>query len=175
MTAPLSAIKVIEIGTLIAAPFAARMLAEFGAEVIKIEAMGQGDPLRKWRKLHEGTSLWWYLQSRNKKSLALNLKSAEGIELVKQLAGDADVIIENLRPGALEKLGLGWDVLHALNPNLTLCVSPATARMVLTATGRALVRSAKRWAASATPPAIPIRHRRGSASASAIRWPRCTR
>ncbi|WP_339100437.1 CaiB/BaiF CoA-transferase family protein [Pseudomonas atacamensis] len=120
MTAPLSAIKVIEIGTLIAAPFAARMLAEFGAEVIKIEAMGQGDPLRKWRKLHEGTSLWWYLQSRNKKSLALNLKSAEGIELVKQLAGDADVIIENLRPGALEKLGLGWDVLHALNPNLTL-------------------------------------------------------
>ncbi len=103
MTAPLSAIKVIEIGTLIAAPFAARMLAEFGAEVIKIEAMGQGDPLRKWRKLHEGTSLWWYLQSRNKKSLALNLKSAEGIELVKQLATDADVLIENLRPGALEK------------------------------------------------------------------------
>ncbi|WP_095195448.1 CaiB/BaiF CoA-transferase family protein [Pseudomonas sp. Irchel 3A7] len=120
MTAPLSAIKVIEIGTLIAAPFAARMLAEFGAEVIKIEAMGQGDPLRKWRKLHEGTSLWWYLQSRNKKSLALNLKSAEGIELVKQLATSADVLIENLRPGALEKLGLGWDVLHALNPNLTL-------------------------------------------------------
>jgi crotonobetainyl-CoA:carnitine CoA-transferase CaiB-like acyl-CoA transferase len=101
MTAPLSAIKVIEIGTLIAAPFAARMLAEFGAEVIKIEAMGQGDPLRKWRKLHEGTSLWWYLQSRNKKSLALNLKSPEGIELVKQLATSADVLIENLRPGAL--------------------------------------------------------------------------
>ena len=120
MTAPLSAIKVIEIGTLIAAPFAARMLAEFGAEVIKIEAMGQGDPLRKWRKLHEGTSLWWYLQSRNKKSLALNLKSPEGIELVKQLATSADVLIENLRPGTLEKLGLGWDVLHALNPNLTL-------------------------------------------------------
>ncbi|WP_338525887.1 CaiB/BaiF CoA-transferase family protein [Pseudomonas batumici] len=120
MTAPLSGIKVIEIGTLIAAPFAARMLGEFGAEVIKIESIGQGDPLRKWRKLHEGTSLWWYLQSRNKKSLALNLKSAEGIELVKQLAADADVLIENLRPGALEKLGLGWEVLHALNPKLTL-------------------------------------------------------
>ncbi|MGY2225552.1 CaiB/BaiF CoA transferase family protein [Pseudomonas gingeri] len=120
MTAPLSGIKVIEIGTLIAAPFAARMLGEFGAEVIKIESIGQGDPLRKWRKLHEGTSLWWYLQSRNKKSLALNLKSAQGIELVKQLATDADVLIENLRPGALEKLGLGWDVLHALNPGLTL-------------------------------------------------------
>ncbi|KIH84842.1 CaiB/BaiF CoA transferase family protein [Pseudomonas batumici] len=120
MTAPLGGIKVIEIGTLIAAPFAARMLGEFGAEVIKIESIGQGDPLRKWRKLHEGTSLWWYLQSRNKKSLALNLKSAEGIELVKQLAADADVLIENLRPGALEKLGLGWEVLHALNPKLTL-------------------------------------------------------
>ncbi len=120
MTAPLSGIKVIEIGTLIAAPFAARLMAEFGAEVIKIEAMGQGDPLRKWRKLHEGTSLWWYLQSRNKKSLALDLKSPEGLGLIKQLLGDADVLIENLRPGGLEKLGLGWDVLHALNPKLTL-------------------------------------------------------
>ncbi|MBC3303691.1 CoA transferase [Pseudomonas sp. SWRI18] len=120
MTAPLSGIKVIEIGTLIAAPFAARLMADFGAEVIKIEAMGQGDPLRKWRKLHEGTSLWWYLQSRNKKSLALDLKSPQGLELIKQLLGDTDVLIENLRPGGLEKLGLGWDVLHALNPKLTL-------------------------------------------------------
>ncbi len=119
MTA-LSGIRVIEIGTLIAAPFAARIMAEFGAEVIKIETLGQGDPLRKWRKLHEGTSLWWYLQSRNKKSLALNLKSPEGIAIVKQLAESADVLIENLRPGALEKLGIGWDVLHALNPKLTL-------------------------------------------------------
>ena len=119
MTA-LSGIRVIEIGTLIAAPFAARIMAEFGAEVIKIESLGQGDPLRKWRKLHEGTSLWWYLQSRNKKSLALNLKSPSGIAIVKQLAESADVIIENLRPGALEKLGIGWDVLHALNPRLTL-------------------------------------------------------
>jgi crotonobetainyl-CoA:carnitine CoA-transferase CaiB-like acyl-CoA transferase len=111
---------VIEIGTLIAAPFAARLMAEFGADVIKIESMGQGDPLRKWRKLHEGTSLWWYLQSRNKKSLALDLKSSEGLDLIKQLLGDADVLIENLRPGGLEKLGLGWEVLHALNPKLTL-------------------------------------------------------
>ena len=120
MTAPLGGIKVIEIGTLIAAPFAARLMAEFGADVIKIESMGQGDPLRKWRKLHEGTSLWWYLQSRNKKSLALDLKSSEGLDLIKQLLGDADVLIENLRPGGLEKLGLGWEVLHALNPKLTL-------------------------------------------------------
>lgn len=120
MTGPLQGVRVIEIGTLIAAPFAARLMGEFGAEVIKIESMGQGDPLRKWRKLHEGTSLWWYLQSRNKKSLSLNLKSPEGIDIVKRLAESADVLIENLRPGALEKLGLGWDVLHALNPKLTL-------------------------------------------------------
>ena len=124
MTGPLQGVRVIEIGTLIAAPFAARLMGEFGAEVIKIESLGQGDPLRKWRKLHEGTSLWWYLQSRNKKSLSLNLKSAEGIDIVKRLAESADVLIENLRPGALEKLGLGWDVLHALNPKLTLvCIS----------------------------------------------------
>lgn len=119
MTA-LTGLRVIEIGTLIAAPFAARLLGEFGAEVIKIESLGKGDPLRKWRKMHEGTSLWWYLQSRNKKSLALNLKSAEGVDIIKQLVASADVLIENLRPGALEKLGLGWEVLHALNPGLTL-------------------------------------------------------
>ncbi|WP_263263729.1 CaiB/BaiF CoA-transferase family protein [Pseudomonas sp. RIT-PI-S] len=120
MSAPLEGIRVLEIGTLIAAPFAARLFAEFGANVIKIESVGQGDPLRKWRKLHEGTSLWWYLQSRNKQSLALNLKAAEGIDIIKRLVADTDVLIENLRPGALEKLGLGWDVLQAINPKLTL-------------------------------------------------------
>lgn len=120
MAGPLQGIKVIEIGTLIAAPFAARLLAEFGAEVIKIEAPGEGDPIRRWRKLHKGTSLWWYLQSRNKKSVSINLKAPEGIALVKQLCEGADVLIENMKPGALEKLGLGWDVLHALNPKLTM-------------------------------------------------------
>lgn len=120
MSGPLQGIRVVEIGTLIAAPFAARLLAEFGAEVIKIEAPETGDPLRKWRKLHEGTSLWWYLQSRNKKSICVNLKSAQGAEVVKRLAADADIVIENLRPGALEKLGIGWDVLHAINPKLTM-------------------------------------------------------
>ncbi|WP_342114752.1 CaiB/BaiF CoA transferase family protein [Pseudoduganella sp. OTU4001] len=120
MAGPLQGIKVIEIGTLIAAPFAARLMAEFGAEVIKIEAPGEGDPIRKWRKLHKGTSLWWYLQSRNKKSISINLKAPEGIALVKQLCEDADVLIENMKPGALEKLGLGWDALHALNPKLTM-------------------------------------------------------
>jgi crotonobetainyl-CoA:carnitine CoA-transferase CaiB-like acyl-CoA transferase len=120
MGGPLQGIRVIEIGTLIAAPFAARLMAEFGADVIKIEAPGNGDPLRKWRKLHEGTSLWWYLQSRNKKSICINLKSPAGVDIVKRLAADADVVIENQRPGALEKLGLGWDVLHAINPKLTM-------------------------------------------------------
>ncbi|MDR5783437.1 CaiB/BaiF CoA-transferase family protein [Caballeronia sp. LZ065] len=120
MSGPLQGIRVIEIGTLIAAPFAARMLAEFGAEVIKIETPNGGDPLRKWRKLHEGTSLWWYLQSRNKKSVCVNLKSPDGAEVIKRLAKDADIVIENMRPGALEKLGLGWDVLHAINPKLTM-------------------------------------------------------
>ena len=119
MSGPLQGIRVIEIGTLIAAPFAARVMAEFGAEVIKIESLG-GDPLRTWRKLHEGTSLWWYLQSRNKKSLVLDLKSLHGLEVVRRLVATADVVIENLRPGGLEKLGLGWDVLSGLNPKLTL-------------------------------------------------------
>ncbi len=120
MSGPLKGIRVLELGVLIAAPFASRLFAEFGAEVIKIEAPDGGDPIRTWRKLHNGTSLWWYLQSRNKKSLALNLKSPEGVEIVKKLASSADVVIENFRPGALEKLGLGWDVLQACNPNLVM-------------------------------------------------------
>jgi crotonobetainyl-CoA:carnitine CoA-transferase CaiB-like acyl-CoA transferase len=95
-------------------------MAEFGAEVIKIEAPESGDPLRKWRKLHRGTSLWWSLQARNKKSIALNLKSQEGQRIAQQLAASADVLIENFRPGMLEKWGLGWDVLSQINPNLTM-------------------------------------------------------
>ena len=96
MPGPLTGIRVIEIGTLIAAPFAGRLMAEFGADVIKIETPGAGDPLRKWRKLHEGTSLWWYLQSRNKKSIALDLKSEAGREVVRKLVASADAVIENL-------------------------------------------------------------------------------
>lgn len=120
MKGPLAGIRVLELGTLIAAPFAARLMAEFGADVVKIEQPGQGDPLRKWRKLHQGTSLWWYLQSRNKKSVALDLKSPDGLAIAKALAAKADVVIENFRPGILEKIGLGWDVLSDLNPKLTL-------------------------------------------------------
>jgi crotonobetainyl-CoA:carnitine CoA-transferase CaiB-like acyl-CoA transferase len=117
---PLAGIRVVELGTLIAAPFAARLFAEFGADVIKVEQPGCGDPLRTWRKLHQGTSLWWYLQSRNKKSVAIDLKSPEGNAIVCRLVAQADVVIENFKPGGLEKLGLGWDVMSALNPNLTL-------------------------------------------------------
>ncbi|WP_151739478.1 CaiB/BaiF CoA transferase family protein [Acinetobacter nosocomialis] len=119
MSLALEKIKVLEIGTLIAAPFATRILGEFGAEVIKIEPIGKGDPLRKWRKLHHGTSLWWYLQSRNKKSLAVNLKSPEAIALIKKMIVDTDILVENMRPGALEKLGLDWETLKSINPKLT--------------------------------------------------------
>lgn len=117
---PLAGLKVIELGTLIAGPFAARICAEFGAQVIKVESPDGGDPLRKWRKLYEGTSLWWFVQARNKQSITLNLKHAEGIAVLKKLLGEADILIENFRPGVLEKLGLGWDVLHALNPKLVM-------------------------------------------------------
>lgn len=117
---PLAGLKVIELGTLIAGPFASRICAEFGAQVIKVESPDGGDPLRKWRKLYEGTSLWWFVQARNKQSLTLNLKHPEGLAILKQLLADADILIENFRPGVLEKLGLSWDTLHALNPKLVM-------------------------------------------------------
>lgn len=113
---PLAGIKVLELGTLIAGPFCSRMLAEFGAEVIKIEAPGDGDPIRKWRVLKDGTSLWWSVQARNKKSLTLNMKDARGRAVARQLALEADIIVENYRPGVLEKWELGYDDLKAVNP-----------------------------------------------------------
>ena len=116
MAGPLVGIKVLELGTLIAGPFAARMFAEFGAEVVKVEDPATGDPIRNWRYLHEGTSLWWYVQARNKKSIALNLKDARAQAIARALALEADVIIENYRPGVLEKWGLGYEQLRAVNP-----------------------------------------------------------
>jgi crotonobetainyl-CoA:carnitine CoA-transferase CaiB-like acyl-CoA transferase len=116
MPGPLSGLKVLELGTLIAGPFAARMFAEFGAEVIKVEDPATGDPIRNWRYLHEGTSLWWYVQARNKKSIALNLKEARAQAIARTLALEADVVIENYRPGVLEKWGLGYEQLRAANP-----------------------------------------------------------
>ncbi len=117
---PLAGVKVIELGTLIAGPFASRICAEFGAEVIKVESPDGGDPLRKWRKLYEGTSLWWFVQARNKQSLTLNLKHEDGREVLRKLLSEADILIENFRPGVLEKLGFGWEALHALNPKLVM-------------------------------------------------------
>jgi formyl-CoA transferase len=117
---PLAGIRILEMGSLIAGPFAAKILGEFGAEVIKIEPPVTGDPLRKWRKLHQGTSLWWQVQSRNKKSVAVDLKSEKGRELVRKLACSCDIVIENFRPGTLEGWDLGWETLSALNPRLIM-------------------------------------------------------
>jgi formyl-CoA transferase len=120
MSGPLAGLRVIELGTLIAGPFCARILAEFGAEVIKIEAPDGGDPLRTWRKLHAGTSLWWMVQSRNKKSVTVNLRTEAGQDIVRRLAREADIVVENFRPGAMEKWGLGYERLSADNPRLIM-------------------------------------------------------
>ncbi len=117
---PLAGLKVVELGTLIAGPFASRLLAEFGAEVVKIESPDGGDPLRKWRKLYEGTSLWWFVQSRNKQSVTVNLKHPQGRDIVRKLVAEADIVVENFRPGVMEKLGLSWEELSALNPGLVM-------------------------------------------------------
>jgi formyl-CoA transferase len=117
---PLAGLKVVELGQLIAGPFAAKTLADFGADVIKIEAPRTGDPLRQWRLLKDGTSVWWQVQSRNKRSVALDLRQAEAQGIVRKLALDADVLIENFRPGAMEGWGLGPDELLKLNPRLIM-------------------------------------------------------
>ena len=117
---PLAGIKVLELGTLIAGPFCSRMLAEFGADVIKIESPDGGDPIRQWRVLKDGTSLWWSVQSRNKKSLTLNLKDERAQAIARRLALEADIIIENYRPGVLEKWQLGYEQLRQLNPALIM-------------------------------------------------------
>jgi formyl-CoA transferase len=116
--AALAGLKVLELGQLIAGPFAAKTLTDFGADVVKIEPPGAGDPLRNWRLLKDGTSVWWQVQSRNKRSLALDLRQPEGQALVRQLAVEADVLIENFRPGAMEGWNLAPEDLLALNPRL---------------------------------------------------------
>ena len=117
---PLAGMKVLELGQLIAGPFAGKFFAEFGAEVIKIEPPEGGDPLRQWRNLHQGTSLWWYVQNRSKKSVTVNLRVAEGQEIVRRLAREADVLLENFRPGTMEKWGLGYERLAVDNPGLVM-------------------------------------------------------
>ena len=117
-TGPLAGLKVLELGQLIAGPFAAKTLADFGADVVKVEPPGAGDPLRNWRLLKNGTSVWWQVQSRNKRSVALDLRQPEAQDIARRLAAEADVVVENFRPGALEGWGLGPDTLQQLNPRL---------------------------------------------------------
>lgn len=114
----LAGLKVLELGQLIAGPFAAKTLGDFGADVVKVEPPGAGDPLRNWRLLKDGTSVWWQVQSRNKKSLALDLRQPEGQDIVRRLAREADVLVENFRPGALEGWGLDPQRLLEANPRL---------------------------------------------------------
>ena len=120
MPEPLKGIRVLELGSLIAGPFCAKTLGDFGAEVIKIEAPGEGDPLRRWRRMRNGVSLWWHVQSRNKKSVTADLRRPEGQEIARRLARGCDIVIENFRPGALEKWNLGWNALSRENPRLVL-------------------------------------------------------
>ena len=119
-TGALDGVRVVEMGQLIAGPFAGKTLGEFGADVIKIEPPGSGDPLRNWRLIKDGTSVWWQVQSRNKRSIALDLRVAEGQDIARRLIKEADVLIENFRPGTLEKWGMGYDELSELNPGLVL-------------------------------------------------------
>ncbi len=118
--AALAGVRVIEMGQLIAGPFCGKTLGEFGAEVIKIEATGAGDPLRNWRMIKNGTSVWWQVQSRNKRSVALDLRQSEAQDIARQLIAEADVLIENFRPGTLEGWGMSPEELHALNPGLVI-------------------------------------------------------
>ena len=116
----LDGLKVVEMGQLIAGPFAGKTLGEFGADVIKIEAPGAGDPLRNWRLIQDGTSVWWQVQSRNKRSIALDLRSQEGQDIARKLVGQADVLIENFRPGTLEGWGMSYEALAKDNPGLIM-------------------------------------------------------
>ena len=118
--AALAGVRVVEMGQLIAGPFCGKTLGEFGADVIKIEAPETGDPLRNWRLIKEGTSVWWQVQSRNKRSVAIDLRQAEGQQLARQLIAEADVLVENFRPGTLEGWGMSPAELHALNPGLVI-------------------------------------------------------
>jgi crotonobetainyl-CoA:carnitine CoA-transferase CaiB-like acyl-CoA transferase len=117
---PLQDIKVLELGSLVAGPYASALLAQFGAEVIKIESPEEGDPLRKWRKVYDGTSLWWYSQSRNKKSVTLDLRAEAAQDIVRRLVAGCDIVIENFRPGTLEKWAVGWEQLSKVNPKLIM-------------------------------------------------------
>lgn len=117
---PLEGVKILELGNLVAAPFAGKILSEFGAEVIKVEEPAKGDPLRNWRVMHNDTSVWWYVQSRNKKSITVNMRDPEGQQIIRQLAEKVDVVLENFKPGTLERWGLGLEDLRKVNPSIIM-------------------------------------------------------
>lgn len=117
---PLEGLRILELGQLIAGPFATELLAWFGAEVIKVEQPGGGDPLRNWRVLHNGTALWWHVLSRNKKCVTANLRLPAGQNLIRELTAKVDVVLENFKPGTLEKWGLGYEDLKKVNPRLIM-------------------------------------------------------
>lgn len=117
---PLEGIKILELGNLVAAPFAGKIFSEFGAEVIKVEEPKKGDPLRNWRVMHNDTSIWWYVQSRNKKSITVNMRDEKGQKIIKRLAEKVDVVLENFKPGTLEKWGLGLEDLRKVNPSIIM-------------------------------------------------------
>ena len=117
---PLDGIRILELGNIVAAPFAGKILSEFGAEVIKVEEPTKGDPLRNWRVMDKETSVWWYVQGRNKKSITVNLREKEGQDIVRKLVKKVDVVLENFKPGTLEKWGLGFEELQKINPSIIL-------------------------------------------------------
>ncbi|HZH34257.1 MAG TPA: CoA transferase, partial [Pyrinomonadaceae bacterium] len=117
---PLKGLRVLEMGQLIAGPFCAATLANFGAEVIKIERPVSGDPLRQWRKIYKGTSLWWLSLARNKKSITLDLNHPKGQEIARKLAAKVDILVENFKPGTMERWGMGYEDLRKINPGIIM-------------------------------------------------------
>ena len=117
---PLEGVRILELGNLVAAPFAGKLFSEFGAEVIKVEEPTKGDPLRNWRVMHNETSVWWYVQSRNKKSITVNMREPEGQEIIKSLVKKVDVVLENFKPGTLENWGLDYEELKKINSSIIM-------------------------------------------------------
>jgi formyl-CoA transferase len=159
-TKPLKGLKILEMGQLLAGPFASVLLAWFGEEVIKIEPPGTGDPLRTWRKLHKGTALWWYILGRNKKCITLNLREPKGQEIARRLAQNVDAVVENFKPGTLEKWGLGYEQLKEINPGVIMVRVSGWGQTGLKAISQVMPRLPKEWEGCAMSMAIRIGHQR---------------
>jgi len=169
---PLADVRVVEMGQLLAGPFCGQLLADFGAEVIKLEDPARGDPMRQWgREKPHGLSLWWPVIARNKKSVTLNLRHPEGQSLARRLLGTADVLVENFRPGTLERWGLGYDALAERNPGLVLVRVTGFGQDGPYAPGPGTAPSARPWAGCAMSPATRRRRPAARGSPSATPWP----